>query len=673
MIGSQVSHYRLVRKLGSGTYGEVYEGVHVHDDELRVAVKVVSPALAQDARFLDALKRECRQLDKFRHPNIVTFRELVVQGDQVAMVLELLRGQDLHDRLAGWPLPVDTAVSVLEAMLDGLGYAHAAGVLHRNLKPRNVYWCDDGRIVILDFGIGRAADGAQAATLPHTASALDYLAPERVSGSGGTASSDVYAVGLVAWEMLTGLAAAPHGDAARKRMWHTVEGVGDAAQVAPTLRCPPWLADVIATLAAKDPAQRPANGQAALALLREKRAAAGATPASAPALRRPPLSTVLGPAPAGSARPAAAAVGGPPVGGPPKATGRGAPPGAGKGPSPSPSRSPSPSPPAPSPAPSAARAAAPTAAPLPGPTPRPAAPAGGVSKLALLAAAALVLAGGAWWRSRPGDAGPSLPVVVPAGATSTSFGYALAAVPAGTYTIGSPAGEAGRSENEAQHVVTLARGVLMGVTEVTQGQYQALMGTNPVVSPSECAKLGKTAVPLDDEPVYCVSWLDAAHLANAASAKEGLEACYLISGDEVLWPKGLACMGYRLPTESEWEVAARGGGSGIYAGGDVLSGQGWFEGNSGGRPHPVGQMAPNGYGLYDMSGNVWEWTWDIYEEAYPKGPVTDPMGAAAGSNRVLRGGSWDDSAQRARVAYRISNHPGRRYDFIGVRLARSNP
>ena len=269
MIGSQVSHYRLVRKLGSGTYGEVYEGVHVHDDELRVAVKVVSPALAQDARFLDALKRECRQLDKFRHPNIVTFRELVVQGDQVAMVLELLRGQDLHDRLAGWPLPVDTAVSVLEAMLDGLGYAHAAGVLHRNLKPRNVYWCDDGRIVILDFGIGRAADGAQAATLPHTASALDYLAPERVSGSGGTASSDVYAVGLVAWEMLTGLAAAPHGDAARKRMWHTVEGVGDAAQVAPTLRCPPWLADVIATLAAKDPAQRPANGQAALALLQK--------------------------------------------------------------------------------------------------------------------------------------------------------------------------------------------------------------------------------------------------------------------------------------------------------------------------------------------------------------------------------------------------------------------
>jgi serine/threonine protein kinase/formylglycine-generating enzyme required for sulfatase activity len=339
MIGSQISHYRLVRKLGAGTYGEVYEGVHVHDEELRVAIKIVSPSLVQDARFVDALKRECRQLDKMRHPNIVTFRDLVVQGDQVAMLLELLRGQDLHDRLAGGPLAVDTAASVLEAMLEGLAYAHASGVLHRDIKPGNVYWCDDGRIVILDFGIARAADGTQATKTGHMVGTFDYMAPERMSGSGGTASSDVYAVGLLAWELLAGRAACPEGEVARKLIWHMMEGVGDPAKVAATLGCPPWFADVIATLAAKDSAARPADGHAALALLREKRAAADATPASAPAARRPPPSTVMGPSPVGSVPPVAASV--PPVSVPPMSTGRSAPPGTVMGPAPAPSAPPS--------------------------------------------------------------------------------------------------------------------------------------------------------------------------------------------------------------------------------------------------------------------------------------------------------------------------------------------
>ncbi len=209
MIGSQISHYRLTRKLGAGTYGEVYEGVHVHDDELRVAVKVVGPALVQDARFVDALKRECRQLDGMNYANIVCFRELVVNDGGVAMVLELLRGQDLHDRLASGPLPVDTAVPVVEAILEGLGHAHAAGGLHRDIKPGNVYWCDDGRIVILDFGIARAADGTQATKTGHMVGTFDYMPPERMSGSGGTASSDVYAVGLIAWELLGGRPVCP--------------------------------------------------------------------------------------------------------------------------------------------------------------------------------------------------------------------------------------------------------------------------------------------------------------------------------------------------------------------------------------------------------------------------------------------------------------------------------
>jgi len=721
MIGTQISHYRLVRKLGAGTYGEVYKGVHVHDEELRVAVKVVGPSLVQDVRFVDALKRECRQLDRMNHSNIVRFRELVVNEGGVSMVLELLRGKDLHDRLASGAVAVDTAVSVVEAILDGLGHAHAAGVLHRDIKPGNVYWCDDGRIVILDFGIARAADGTQATKTGQMVGTFDYMAPERMSGSGGTASSDVYAVGLIAWELLAGRVACPEGEVARKLVWHMMEGVGDAAKVAVSLGCPPWFADVIATLAAKDPAARPADGHAALGLLREKRASAGATPAAAPAARRPPPSTVLGPVPVGSLPPVSASV--PPVSVPSVSTGRSPPPRTVMGPAPTPSAPPSsvrsappgtvmgpapsspPPPGVPTPTVPVPAVAAPAAAPVPASASTSTSSSSGGSKVPFVVAGALVLAGGAWWLGRSGSAlegevvdtpaeaptGANAPfgsapeaeiVDAPAEAPSvasaqsgnitTTFGYALAAVPAGTHTIGSPSTEADRFKDEAEHSVTLTRGFFMGTTEVTQGQYQALMATNPVVSQMDCIRSGGASSPADDEPVYCVNWVDAANLANAASAKEGLESCYVVSGNKVSWPKGLACTGYRLPTESEWEVAARGGGSGIYAGGHDLGSLGWFDGNSGLRPHPVGQKAPNGYGLYDMSGNVWELTWDAYG-VYPTGSTTDPAGAARGSLRVRRGGSWNNSAALARVAYRYGGALAYRDHCLGFRLARTIP
>jgi serine/threonine-protein kinase len=320
MMGSQISHYRLERKLGAGTFGEVYEGVHVHDGELRVAVKVVSPSLVQDARFVDALKQECRQLDKLDHANIVRFRDLVVGEGRVAMVLELLSGQDLHARLAGGALPVETTVSLLESMLEGLGYAHARGVLHRDIKPGNVFWCDDGRVKLLDFGIARAADGAQATKTGHMVGTFDYMAPERFEGQHGSASSDVYAMGLIAWEMLTGRVACPEGEPGRKMKWHLMTGVGTGGTVASTIPgCPAWLAEVVATLASTEVSARPVDGNAALSLLREKRARAAS--GGAASSRRPPPGTVAGPV---AVRP-------PPSGSSPP-SGRSAPPGTVLGP-----------------------------------------------------------------------------------------------------------------------------------------------------------------------------------------------------------------------------------------------------------------------------------------------------------------------------------------------------
>ncbi len=174
-------------------------------------------------------------------------------------------------------------------------------------------------------------------------------------------------------------------------------------------------------------------------------------------------------------------------------------------------------------------------------------------------------------------------------------------------------------------------------------------------------------------PVERVSWFDAVRFCNAVSAAFGLPEAYQIgAGSEpsVEWDQG--SVGLRLPTEAEWEYAARAGAQHLYAGGDDLAAVGWFSGNTDGKSHPVGQKRSNAWGLKDMSGNAWEWCWDWYA-AYPMGACTDPSGPASGSYRVRRGGCWYNDPRYARVAYRSDFTPGDRNDVVGVRLFRTAP
>ncbi len=277
----------------------------------------------------------------------------------------------------------------------------------------------------------------------------------------------------------------------------------------------------------------------------------------------------------------------------------------------------------------------------------------------------------------PPASSPSPPSAAQAGAASpappahlTSFGYDLVRVAAGTYSIGSPPDEPGRRADEIQHSVTLSQGLLIGTTELTQAQYQSVQKDNPAARP-DCYRAGNAADPAGDQPAYCVSWLDAVGFANAASIAEGLPECYRIDGVTVLWPDS-ACIGFRLPTEAEWEVAARAGSHAPFSGADTIEPVGWFAGNSGGASHPVGQLAPNPLGLYDMSGNVWEWTWDIYDDD-PYGSDTDPQGALDGPVRSVRGGSYLYASAYARTAARGRSSPQVRSDTIGVRLVRTLP
>ena len=237
----------------------------------------------------------------------------------------------------------------------------------------------------------------------------------------------------------------------------------------------------------------------------------------------------------------------------------------------------------------------------------------------------------------------------------------------GSFTMGAPTAELGREPNEVQHDVTLTDGFYLAETEVTQAQWEAVMGTNPSHF-SGC----------DDCPVEWVSWHDAVDYCNALSALEGLEPAYEVKCPYVNWDQ--SANGYRLPTEAEWEYACRAGSTTAFYNGGITETQcsdpnldqiGWYCGNSAWTTHEVGQKLPNAWGLYDMSGNVYEWCWD-WRGDYPLGPVTDPVGPSSGNMRVMRGGSWGYTALQCRSAYRaqVPDIDGR---TVGLRPARATP
>jgi formylglycine-generating enzyme required for sulfatase activity len=210
----------------------------------------------------------------------------------------------------------------------------------------------------------------------------------------------------------------------------------------------------------------------------------------------------------------------------------------------------------------------------------------------------------------------------------------------GTFMMGSPDSEAGRNSAEGpQHQVTISKAFELQTTEVTQSQWQAVMGSNPSTFKGK------------DLPVETVSWDDAQAFIAKLNAK----------GDGYR---------YRLPTEAEWEYAARAGTTGPYAG--DLYAMAWYYPNSGRTTHPVGTKAPNAWGLYDMHGNVWEWTQDWYG-GYSSSAVTDPVGPSSGSYRVHRGGSWIYDSQYCRSAFRYLNSPVYRIYELGLRLLRTSP
>ena len=272
-------------------------------------------------------------------------------------------------------------------------------------------------------------------------------------------------------------------------------------------------------------------------------------------------------------------------------------------------------------------------------------------------------------------------------------------IPAGTFTMGSPTNEPNRESNETRHSVTLS-GFWMGKYQVTQEQYEDVMGTNP--------SSFKTSTNGDNparRPVETVSWYDAIVFCNKLSMREGLSPAYVINGstDPAAWgpvpvpipePPVLTLLawnaviivpgskGYRLPTEAQWEYACRAGTTTAYnTGASISNNTGWYNSNSGYRTREVGLKPPNTWGLYDMHGNVFEWCWDWYASTYPNtggtdptGPAFDPTNPTITTTRVERGGSWGNHGQYLRSAFRgVFSSPGYPVlgsNVLGFRLAR---
>ena len=239
---------------------------------------------------------------------------------------------------------------------------------------------------------------------------------------------------------------------------------------------------------------------------------------------------------------------------------------------------------------------------------------------------------------------------------TNSIGMELIEIPAGKFTMGSPVGEKDHQNNEAQVSVTLTKSFTLGKTEVTQGQWQSVMGTEPWT--------GQKNVQADkDCPATYVSWGDATEFCKRLTDLE--RTAGTLKADEE----------YHLPTEAQWERACRAGTETAFSFGDDESKLGeyaWFDGNAKNvgeqYAHKVGLKKPNPWGLHDMHGNVWEWCSDWYDGKLIGG--VDPIGPEGGSTRVFRGGCWGFTPGRCRSANR-GDAPSNRVNRLGFRVARS--
>ncbi len=636
--GRLVRGYRFGALLGAGPLGAVFEAVQCGLSRA-VEIRVLPPLLSRDAALMEGFRKVMEGLAAVDSPYIVPQLDIFAEQGLFCLVTAA-SGSSLKERLQlDGPLPEADAADLARQTALGLWHAAQRGFLHRDIKPATLVVTRDGHLRIADFGLADLAEGS--AALRGTGSVFGtpgYMSQEQWEGQVDQ-RSDLYSLGCTLYELVTGEERfnAPLG-------MSLVAGL--IARPGPRVPgCSPALARIIGRLLEEDPAARFPDG-ASLAQALEPLARPGR------ALEITPMSFL-------EASP----------------------------PTPSPDAPPRPRAwtPPPEDKREAFRSWTPPLEDAPAPVRKKVTqedssrtksqrdaeedplrtqaklPAFREDPLRTQAKLPAFREDPLRTRSRL-DAVDATPWEMLSGSGSSSsvaVALQMVHVPAGNFVMGSDVFEGGRDPDENAHKVVLPRAFYMKATPVTQGEYAAVMGSNP----SSFKGVGTRA------PVEGVSWYDAVRYCNRLSEKEGLRPAYSIDGEEVGFLGGERT-GYRLPTEAEWEYACRAGTLTPYSTGTALTAR---QANYNlVETTEVRLYPPNPWGLYDMHGNVWEWCWDWYG-AYPRGSVKNPRGPRSGLTRVLRGGGWDSQARVCRSAARSRFSPSMRTNVIGFRTVISVP
>jgi serine/threonine protein kinase/formylglycine-generating enzyme required for sulfatase activity len=660
-LPSPFGRYEIVRVLGRGGMGAVYLARDSQLDRL-VALKVPHREVAQNPEVRERFLREARAAAKFHHPNFCPIFDIGEVDGIPYLTMAYIEGGTLASKIKrGQPWEPRKAAKVIRQLAVALAEAHRQGIVHRDLKPANVMIDARGGLVLMDFGLARQFESDDA-TLTAAGAILgtpSYMPPEQAEGNIKAIGprSDLYSLGVILYELLAGL---------RPFEGPVTKVLGMIVFVEPT---PPsahrsGLDPRLEAICLKAMEKKPDNRHASMdefAAALTRFLAEEAVPSPVVPHKKDEQVGVIEPAapPPKKAERARDASRPPPVkprieliAPPPKQAER--------------------VPDAPKPAPVKARIE-PVAPPL-----------NKVTKdifddidfsLEIEDIDDLSLEDEpepAVVKARVEPVAPSRKKAVPDFITTKTADIPLKLIPAGTFLMGSPKG-VGQNDERPQHKVTIRQPFYLAICPVTQRQYAKLMGKNP--SHFAATGDGKDKVARMDTsrfPVESVSWFESVQFCNALSQAEGLKPYYKVQGEQVEIAGG---DGFRLPTEAEWEYACRAGTLlpyGFRGGEQELSGYGWYNKNSDGRTHAVGEARANWNGLHDMHGNVWEWVWDSYEaDYYLRSPTADPLGPSQTAGRVYRGGCWRSSPRDCRSAFRFRGNPGSRYYDLGFRVARA--
>ena len=574
MEGKTILGYTLQYRLGIGGMAEVwYAENKIHK---RAAVKILNRDLSLNENIVARFQNEAEIMVALNHPNIRQVYDYSEIDGRPAIIMEYLEGDDLKARMKqGQRFTNDELVKWWNQLVDALKYTHEEGIVHRDIKPGNIFIDKKGNVKLLDFGIAKVRESISSTQTDQKLGTLMYMSPEQVRDSKHLDyHTDIYSLAVTFVHLLTG-----------KKPYDS-DSVSDYDIQTAIVTKPLDLSDV------------PAEWRFFLEPYLDKE------PKNRPELR--PFEVVAQP-PQKSAQESENSIDdeGTII---------------------------------------ENTAVKPERSELPKATKDTKTP-NKKSKLGLWLAlvVAAIAIGVAVFVFSPSNASKGTESTEAKAFENKTFtvngvSFDMIAVKGGTFTMGCTSEQSDCwGDEKPTHNVTLSD-YYIGKFEVTQELWQAVMGSNP------------SDFKGNNLPVEQVSWNDVQEFITKLNQKTGAN--------------------FRLPTEAEWEYAARGGNKSRgykYSGNNTIGNVAWYWDNSNEKTHQVGTKSPNELGIYDMSGNVWEWCQDWYGD-YSSGSQTNPTGPSSGSKRVLRGGGWYGYAGSCRVSLRLYYGPDYGINYNGFRL-----